>query len=134
MAAVASAVATAAEGAGSSNRGLCSRRSGDSSFSRERAPAPDFLSPAREWSGIYHSLLPLVLINASASRCASTARSWRATTTCRRSPHDRSVELGRKLAARGYANIANLEGSLFAWANERKPVYSGTRLADRVHP
>jgi hypothetical protein len=59
---------------------------------------------------IIHFLPPL-LINASASRYASTARSSCATTTFRRSPHDRSVEFARKLAACGYANIANLEGS-----------------------
>ena len=46
----------------------------------------------------------------------------------------RSAELARKLTARGHANVANLEGSLFAWANEGRPVYAGTRLADRVHP
>ena len=46
----------------------------------------------------------------------------------------RSAELARKLAARGYANVANLEGSLFAWANESRPVYAGALLADRVHP
>ena len=46
----------------------------------------------------------------------------------------RSAELARKLAARGYSNVANLEGSLFAWANEGRPIYAGTRPAERVHP
>ena len=46
----------------------------------------------------------------------------------------RSAELARKLTARGYSNVANLEGSLFAWANEGRPIYAGTRRAERVHP
>lgn len=46
----------------------------------------------------------------------------------------RSAELARKLAARGYTNVVNLEGSLFAWANEGRPVYAGGQLASRVHP
>ena len=46
----------------------------------------------------------------------------------------RSAELARKLIARGYSNVANLEGSLFAWANEGRPIYAGTRPAERVHP
>ncbi len=46
----------------------------------------------------------------------------------------RSAELARKLIARGYSNVANLEGSLFAWANEGRPIYAGTRRAGRVHP
>jgi hypothetical protein len=47
MVAVASAVATAAEGAGTSDLGLCSRCSGE--FVQSRAgPCAGFLSPARE--------------------------------------------------------------------------------------
>lgn len=48
--------------------------------------------------------------------------------------HISTAELARKLAARGYTNVVNLEGSLFAWANEGRPVYAGGQLASRVHP
>ena len=48
----------------------------------------------------------------------------------------RSSALAEKLAKAGLTNVWNLEGSLFAWANEGRPVYRSDRLLDppRVHP
>jgi rhodanese-related sulfurtransferase len=46
----------------------------------------------------------------------------------------RSSELAQKLKARGYANVSNLEGSIFQWANEGRPVYKGDQPTTRVHP
>ena len=46
----------------------------------------------------------------------------------------RSSVLARTLAARGYANVHNLEGSIFDWANRGLPVYRGGREVKEVHP
>ena len=46
----------------------------------------------------------------------------------------RSAALVEQLHERGFANAVSLEGSLFAWANEGRPVYRGDTLATHVHP
>lgn len=46
----------------------------------------------------------------------------------------RSSELGERLLARGVANVFNLEGSIFRWANEGRPVYRGAQRVYEVHP
>jgi rhodanese-related sulfurtransferase len=48
----------------------------------------------------------------------------------------RSSALAAKLQAAGFTNVCNLEGSLFAWANEGRPVYRGDTLLNPplVHP
>ena len=46
----------------------------------------------------------------------------------------RSSNIAVKLARRGFTNVVNVEGSLFKWANENRPVFSGDKTVDRVHP
>ena len=46
----------------------------------------------------------------------------------------RSAALVQSLHARGFGNAVNLEGSIFAWANEERPVYQGSGRATHVHP
>ena len=46
----------------------------------------------------------------------------------------RSSELAQFLMKRGYTEIYNLEGSIFAWANEGRPVYQGKERVQVVHP
>jgi len=48
----------------------------------------------------------------------------------------RSSALAEKLARAGMTNVFNLEGSIFAWANEGRPVYRGDTLLNpaQVHP
>lgn len=47
----------------------------------------------------------------------------------------RSGQLARKLAAAGFTNVRNLEGSAFAWANEHRPlVRSDGQPTRQVHP
>lgn len=46
----------------------------------------------------------------------------------------RSSRLAAELAERGFTDVANLEGSIFAWANEGRPVVRGDAPADEVHP
>jgi rhodanese-related sulfurtransferase len=46
----------------------------------------------------------------------------------------RSGYLARDLAAKDVANVRNLEGSIFEWANTGHPVYRGTERVEVVHP
>ena len=46
----------------------------------------------------------------------------------------RSSELADFLQKRGFEKIYNLEGSIFAWANEGRAVYRGGERVDEVHP
>jgi rhodanese-related sulfurtransferase len=46
----------------------------------------------------------------------------------------RSAVAARQLQAMGYEKAFNLEGSIFQWANEQRPLYKGEQLSDRVHP
>ena len=47
---------------------------------------------------------------------------------------ERSSKLAAKLKAKGFKNIYNLQGSIFKWANEGKPVYSQGQKVNKVHP
>lgn len=46
----------------------------------------------------------------------------------------RSSALAARLRERGIAEVRNLQGSLFAWANEGRPVYRGHARVAEVHP
>ena len=46
----------------------------------------------------------------------------------------RSSEMAGFLQKRGFEKVYNLEGSIFAWANEGKPVYRGEERVQVVHP
>jgi rhodanese-related sulfurtransferase len=46
----------------------------------------------------------------------------------------RSSALARELMRLGHTQVANLEGSIFEWANKGFPVYRGTEPARVVHP
>ena len=46
----------------------------------------------------------------------------------------RSSKFAQKLAKVGFTNIHNVNGSIFAWANENRPVYRGNNLTYKVHP
>lgn len=46
----------------------------------------------------------------------------------------RSSELAQFLMKKGYTAVYNLEGSIFAWANEGRPVYRGNERVKVVHP
>lgn len=46
----------------------------------------------------------------------------------------RSSRLAGQLRSRGIDNVFNLEGSLFKWANEGRPVYRETQQVRSVHP
>jgi rhodanese-related sulfurtransferase len=46
----------------------------------------------------------------------------------------RSGALAAELQENGYTNVYNLEGSIFTWANEGRPVFAGGDRVYRVHP
>lgn len=46
----------------------------------------------------------------------------------------RSAGLVARLRERGVAGVYNLEGSIFRWANEDRPLYRGALPVRRVHP
>ncbi|MCY3845300.1 MAG: rhodanese-like domain-containing protein [Acidobacteria bacterium] len=46
----------------------------------------------------------------------------------------RSSALAARLRERGITEVHNLQGSLFAWANEGRPVYRGRTRVAEVHP
>jgi len=46
----------------------------------------------------------------------------------------RSSELAQFLMKKGYTEVYNLEGLIFAWANKGRPVYRGKEWVKVVHP
>jgi rhodanese-related sulfurtransferase len=46
----------------------------------------------------------------------------------------RSAKLAQKLQQRGYSQVFNLEGSIFQWANEKRPLYQKDQPVQAVHP
>lgn len=46
----------------------------------------------------------------------------------------RSSELAKRLMNAGMTNVFNLEGSIFQWANEGRPLFNDEGPAHKVHP
>jgi hypothetical protein len=46
----------------------------------------------------------------------------------------RSAAFAKKLSEAGYRNGTNLEGSIFRWANENRPLVHDGQPTDKVHP
>jgi len=46
----------------------------------------------------------------------------------------RSSLIAERLQTAGFTNVRNLEGSLFRWANEGRPIYRDGREVREVHP
>ncbi len=46
----------------------------------------------------------------------------------------RSGAMAERLRAAGYTHVQNLEGSIFQWANEHRPLVHDGRRVTRVHP
>jgi rhodanese-related sulfurtransferase len=46
----------------------------------------------------------------------------------------RSGEMTERLRAAGFTNVRNLEGSIFQWANEHRPLVRGEERVRQVHP
>lgn len=46
----------------------------------------------------------------------------------------RSAAMAKKLRDAGYTHVTNLEGSIFRWANENRPLVHDGQPTDKVHP
>lgn len=46
----------------------------------------------------------------------------------------RSARLAEKLQAAGYQHVFNLEGSIFEWHNQGRPLVAGQQPVEQVHP
>lgn len=46
----------------------------------------------------------------------------------------RSAELAMRMRAAGFTHVQNLDGSIFQWANEHRPLLRDSEPASRVHP
>lgn len=46
----------------------------------------------------------------------------------------RSSELAKRLTDAGFRDVQNLEGSIFKWANEGRPLMRANQPAETVHP
>ena len=46
----------------------------------------------------------------------------------------RSAEMVERLQKAGFSNVRNLEGSIFQWANEKRPLVRGDQPVQQVHP
>lgn len=46
----------------------------------------------------------------------------------------RSAVLAQQLQTMGYTEVYNLDGSIFEWVNEGKPVYKDKQVVNQVHP
>jgi hypothetical protein len=46
----------------------------------------------------------------------------------------RSGAFAERLRSAGFTNVVNLEGSIFRWANEGRPLFRSARPVTEVHP
>jgi rhodanese-related sulfurtransferase len=46
----------------------------------------------------------------------------------------RSADVATRLKRAGFSNVRNLEGSIFQWANEHRPLVRGEQAVNQVHP
>ena len=46
----------------------------------------------------------------------------------------RSAAMAKKLRDAGYTHVTNLEGSIFRWANENRPLVHDDQPTEKVHP
>jgi rhodanese-related sulfurtransferase len=46
----------------------------------------------------------------------------------------RSAEMAKRLRTAGFTNVRNLEGSIFEWANEHRPLVRDEQPVSSVHP
>lgn len=46
----------------------------------------------------------------------------------------RSARIADKLEQAGFSHVFNLEGSIFKWANENRPIFASDRPTNLVHP
>ena len=104
-------------------------------LANKRRPAPVLLDvrTPEEWNV---SRLPgarRVEPNASAeSAAAGVSKETPIVTYC--AVGYRSGEMAERLRAAGFTDVRNLEGSIFQWANEHRPLVRNNERVSQVHP
>ncbi len=111
----------------------------DSLARRLALPAPPLLLDAREPAEFAVSHLPGARrvgpdVGAEALRqtLAGVPRGQPIVVYC--SVGYRSAGVAQKLRGAGFTDVVNLEGSIFQWANEGRPLVRGDSLVREVHP
>ena len=102
----------------------------------ERAPASVLLLDARSLEEYAVGHLPGAVRTdgLDAALAARSARDAGSTVVVYCSVGYRSSELAERLIATGASTVFNLEGSLFRWANEGRPVHRNAERVFEVHP
>jgi rhodanese-related sulfurtransferase len=104
-------------------------------LANKRRPAPVLLDvrTPEEWSVSHLPGARRVDPNASAENVAGgLPKETSIVTYC--AVGYRSGEMADRLRAAGFSNVRNLEGSIFQWANEHRPLVRGDERVSTVHP
>jgi rhodanese-related sulfurtransferase len=104
-------------------------------LANKRRPAPVLLDvrTLEEWNVSHLPAARRVEPNASAeSAAAGLAKETAIVTYC--AVGYRSAEMAERLRAAGFTNVHNLEGSIFQWANEHRPLVHDNERVTQVHP
>ena len=100
---------------------------------QRRAPVLLDVRTPEEWNVSHLAGARQVDPNATANEAASgTARDTPIVTYC--SVGYRSGIMAERLRKAGFTRVQNLEGSIFEWANEHRPLVHDGKPAMRVHP
>jgi rhodanese-related sulfurtransferase len=104
-------------------------------LANKKRPAPVLLDvrTSDEWNVSHLSGARQVEPNASAeSATTGLAKETPIVTYC--AVGYRSGEMAERLRAAGFTNVRNLEGSIFQWANEHRPLVRSDQPVTQVHP
>jgi rhodanese-related sulfurtransferase len=104
-------------------------------LANKKRPAPVLLDvrTAEEWNVSHLPRARQVEPNASVeSATAGLGKQTPIVTYC--AVGYRSGEMAERLRAAGFTNVRNLEGSIFQWANEHRPLVRGDEGVVQVHP
>ena len=104
-------------------------------LANKKRPVPVLLDvrTTDEWNVSHIAGARRVDPNASVERAANgVAKETPIVTYC--AVGYRSGEIAERLRAAGFTNVHNLEGSIFQWANEHRPLVRGEERFSQVHP
>ena len=104
-------------------------------LANKKRPAPVLLDvrTPEEWKVSHLARARRVEPNASAESAApGVSKETPIVTYC--AVGYRSGAMAERLRAAGFSNVRNLEGSIFQWANEHRPLVRGDEPVSRVHP
>ena len=104
-------------------------------LSSKRQPAPVLLDvrTVEEWTVGHLPGARRIEPNATAEKAAKGLTKERPIVTYCAVGY-RSGEVAERLRAAGFTNVRNLEGSIFQWANEHRPLVRENESVARVHP